>query len=142
MKKKNKVEITGQGPIVETTSDLFGDVPLPKDQGSEQGFEYVSSSTIDNPPEVKEERTKPANQTWKGERYFLVNLILKLTPTGGQAVTIPVFCETTRGTMVEEMIELAMQDKRTLGIIRSVLDNPKDRVAGDEIDEDPQGKLF
>jgi hypothetical protein len=156
MKKKNSIEITQQGPIVETTSDLFGEVPLPVDDGPlnalnrklsaalghDEGFEYTSSSTIDNPPEVKEETREPVNQLYRGERIFAVNLTLRLTPKGGQTVTIPVFCDDTRGTMVEEMLELAMRDPRTRGIILSVLDNPKDRIAGEVAEEEKQGKLF
>jgi hypothetical protein len=159
MKKKNDVRITQQGPVTEIEDSFLPfDAPrqeeqelsslrefnrkLALQQNSTEGFEYTSSSTIDTPPEVKEETREPVNQLYRGERIFAVNLTLRLTPKGGQTVTIPVFCDDTRGTMVEEMLELAMRDPRTRGIILSVLDNPKDRVAGEAAEEEKQGKLF
>lgn len=138
MKKKSEIVITQQGPVTEV-EDCFLPFDAPK---QDEGFEYTSSSTIDNPPQVEDEKREPVNQLYRGERVFAVNLTLRLTPKGGQTVTIPVFCDDTRGTMVEEMLELAMRDSRTRGIILSVLDNPKDRVAGEASDEDKQGKLF
>lgn len=119
------------------------------EENDNEGFTYQSSSTVDECSTAGDVIKKlaghevPANQLYRGERKFLVQLTLKLTPCGGQTVTIPVFTDTVRGTMVRELIELAMEDQRTDRIIRSVLDNPSDLVLSDEVEEtDKQGKLF
>lgn len=115
---------------------------------------YISMSTIDAPPapivEVvpnHDEAVKkaPLANMWKGERLFDIEFTVTLKPAEGKAIKVPLLVDTSiRGTLIEECMELALDDRRNVGIIQAILDNPKDRIQVGYVEEEPtkQSKLF
>ena len=113
---------------------------------------YVSLSTIDNPPHTaavesqdnsEEAKTPKPQNMYVGERLFNVELSVIVTPAGGKSIKIPFMIEKDlRGTMVEEFMEHAMNERLNLQILRAVLDNPKDRISVADAPTELQEKLF
>lgn len=101
-----------------------------------QAEEYVSQSSIDNPPvaevepkQDEEDFKKPRpSDLYRGERLFEVEFSVVLKPVDGKPIKVPLFADTVRGTLVEECLRMALADARNETIIQAVLDNPKDRV--------------
>ena len=111
--------------------------------------EYISMSSLDNPPvvssdtkqsEADEDFKKPRpSDIYVGERLFDVDFSITLKPVEGKAIKIPLMADRIRGTLVEELMALTLSDARNVRILQAVLDNPKDRVvAGEQPTEVPE----
>lgn len=96
--------------------------------------EYVSDSTIDNPPaeqdtifEQSENEKREKAEYLEGERKFAVSLSLTLKALDGEAVKVVLLSGEYRGTTIMDRLLMALQDRRNVGIIQAVLDNPSER---------------
>lgn len=62
----------------------------------------------------------------RSERMFDVTLTLKLKPEGGAADTITLLAAPVKGTLVHDMLRLAIEDRRNNAVITAMLDNPSE----------------
>ncbi len=100
--------------------------------------EYVSSSSIDNPPKESddegqvelipkqsdEERTTEELTKEVGyERNFEVDLTLKLK--SGKTYTIPILQGSYPNVRIEDLLKMALESRRTKNVIQAVLDLPQ-----------------
>lgn len=91
-------------------------------------IEYVSRSSIDNPPTGKDfQMDKESPDLLDGERVFQMDLTLILRPIAGKAVKIPLATGQVRGLIVEAIINDAITNRQNRTIIQAVLDNPSQR---------------
>lgn len=97
--------------------------------------DYVSESTIDDPP--REEQTemfpKPDEEDRShSERQFEIDLVLTLKPWGGaKPIRVPLIAGTYAGTRVHEVLSLALGSRRNRKILDAILDNPSEEAAHD-----------
>ena len=104
---------------------------------------YLSRSTIDHPPcDVDDEEgqdrqinlldepdaMKLVEDGEPHERNFNVQLQLTLTPDDGKPTRMCLVAGMCRGTVVQELLERAINSRRNKKRIAAELDNPKDRV--------------
>lgn len=105
----------------------------------ETNGEYISDSTIDNPPRdqaddgdendgqqqlpgIEQDMTRITAAPY--ERKFKVELKLSMTPLGEKAITVPVLCGEYPSSRVEEILSLALSTRRFKNILLAILDNP------------------
>ncbi len=104
----------------------------------ETNGEYVSNSSIDNPPKYTDEDPQmeiPGTEQPEStkledigsdpyERKFKIDLKLTIAPGEEKAISIPILTGCYPSSRVEEILTLAMTARRFKKILEAVLDNP------------------